>query len=280
MPVKLRLRRQGRKGLAHYAIVAADSRSPRDGRYIEKIGTYDPISHPAKVYIEHEDALKWLKQGAQPTNTVRALLRHTGVTVKFALFRQGKSEEEAEKIFARWRAEKDAKNKKKVISVDIHGNPLEPVPNQPAEKRKVAPASEGKEEAPKAEEVVPVAEETPKAEEAPVEAPKAEEAPAEAPKAEEAPAEAPKAEEAPAEAPKAEEAPVETPKAEEAPVEAPKAEEALAEAPKVEESPAKEDKKPEAKKEKAAEEAPAEEPKSEEKADDAEDQKKEEDKDK
>lgn len=145
MPVKLRLRRQGRSKAPHYAIVVADSRSPRDGKFIEKIGTYNPLSHPAKVYIDHDAALKWLSDGAQPTNTVRSLLRHTGVTVKFALSKQGKTEEEAEKIFTRWRSEKDDKNKKKVISVDIHGRALEPLPEAPKkEVKKAEPKVEAK----------------------------------------------------------------------------------------------------------------------------------------
>lgn len=198
MPVKLRLRRQGRSKAPHYAIVVADSRSPRDGKFIQKIGTYNPLSHPAKVYIDHDAALKWLHDGAQPTNTVRSLLRHTGVTVKFALSKQGKSEEETEKIFTRWRAEKDAKKKKKVISVDVHGRALEPLPEAPkkevkkAEAKPVettptaadAPAAEAATEevaeAPAAEETAPVVEETaaPAAEEAAPEAAAAEEAPA------------------------------------------------------------------------------------------------------
>ncbi len=131
MPVKLRLRRQGRKQNAHYAIVAADSRSPRDGRSIEKIGTYNPVANPAQVYVDHDAAIRWLENGAQPTNTVRSLLRHAGVTIKFALKKQGKSEAEAEAIFGRWRADKDAKKKKKIVSVDVHGRLLEPVPDQP-----------------------------------------------------------------------------------------------------------------------------------------------------
>lgn len=204
MPVKLRLRRQGRSKAPHYAIVVADSRSPRDGKFIQKIGTYNSLSHPAKVYIDHDAALKWLNDGAQPTNTVRALLRHTGVTVKFALSKQGKSEEETEKIFTRWRAEKDAKNKKKVISVDIHGRALEPLPE--------APKKEVKKAAPVVVEAKPV-ETTPTAAEAPAAEAAAEEVVAEAPAVEEtapvaveaaAPAEAPAAE-----APATEEAPAE-----------------------------------------------------------------------
>ncbi|MCB0840278.1 MAG: 30S ribosomal protein S16 [Bacteroidetes bacterium] len=186
MPVKLRLKRQGRKQAVHYAIVASDSRSPRDGRYIEKIGTYDPVTQPAKIYVDHEAALKWLKVGAQPTNTVKSILRHAGVTVKFALFKQGKSEEEADKIFSKWWEAKKAKKKKKMVSCDIHGNPLEEVPV--SEKPKpVAPAPEP--EAP-AEEEAPVVEETaveeaPVAEETAVEETPADDASAEEEKTEE-----------------------------------------------------------------------------------------------
>jgi small subunit ribosomal protein S16 len=178
MPVKLRLKRQGRSKAAHYAIVAADSRSPRDGRYIEKIGTYNPITEPAKIYVDHDAALKWLKVGAQPTHTVRSILRHAGVTVKFALSKQGKSEEEAERIFSKWWEAKKAKKKKKMVSCDIHGNPLEEVPMQ--EKPKPAPTPEPEAEAPAEE---PAAEETP-AEDAPV-AEETAEAPAEETPAEE-----------------------------------------------------------------------------------------------
>ncbi|MDW3647967.1 MAG: 30S ribosomal protein S16 [Bacteroidia bacterium] len=224
MPVKLRLKVQGRSKAPHYAIVAADSRAPRDGRFIQKIGFYNSLTEPARVYVDHEAALKWLANGAQPTNTVRALLRHAGVTVKYALIKQGKSEAEIEKIYGKWRAEKDAKKKKKVISVDISGNPLEPVPESEAKpvKKKEEPKPEPVAEAPAAEEAAPVEEavaEAPAAEEAPVEeAPAAEETPAEeaAPEAEAAAEEAPAAEaEAAAEEAPAEEAPAEEEKSEE-----------------------------------------------------------------
>lgn len=213
MPVKLRLKVQGRSKAPHYAIVAADSRAPRDGRFIQKIGFYNSLTEPARVYVDHEAALKWLANGAQPTNTVRALLRHAGVTVKYALIKQGKSEAEIEKIYGKWRAEKDAKKKKKVISVDISGNPLEPVPESEAKpvKKKEEPKPEPVAEAPAAEEAAPV-------EEAVAEAPAAEETPAEeaAPEAEAAVEEAPAAEaEAAAEEAPAEEAPAEEEKSEE-----------------------------------------------------------------
>lgn len=82
--VKLRLRRMGRKGRPFYRIVAADSRFPRDGRFIEEIGTYDPIKENDQVVLNKEAALNWLKKGAQPTDTVRSILSHEGVMKAYA----------------------------------------------------------------------------------------------------------------------------------------------------------------------------------------------------
>ena len=77
--VKLRLKRMGKKGAPFYRIVAADSRSPRDGRFIEQIGTYNPTKTEEKVTLDKELAKKWLSNGAQPTDTVRSILSHEGV---------------------------------------------------------------------------------------------------------------------------------------------------------------------------------------------------------
>lgn len=79
MAVKLRLKRMGKKGKPFYRIVAADSRSPRDGRIIESIGTYNPTTTPAQVNVDGELAVKWLKNGAQPSDTVRNILSKEGV---------------------------------------------------------------------------------------------------------------------------------------------------------------------------------------------------------
>lgn len=79
MAVKLRLKRMGQKKKPFYRIVAADSRAPRDGRFIEQIGYYNPVSEPIELKIDAEKAQKWLKTGAQPTDTVRALLKKSGV---------------------------------------------------------------------------------------------------------------------------------------------------------------------------------------------------------
>ena len=77
--VKIRLRRLGAKKAPFYRIVVADSRFPRDGRFIEEIGTYNPLSDPAEIKIDSERAQQWIKNGAQPTDTVRARLKKTGV---------------------------------------------------------------------------------------------------------------------------------------------------------------------------------------------------------
>lgn len=82
MAVKLRLKRMGKKRHPFYRVVAADSRSPRDGRIIEAIGTYDPNTNPATIKIDEELAVKWIKNGAQPTDTVRSLLSKEGILKK------------------------------------------------------------------------------------------------------------------------------------------------------------------------------------------------------
>ncbi len=84
MAVKLRLKRMGAKQKPFYRIVAADSRSPRDGRFIETVGTYNPIKKEAEINVNEERALYWLGNGAEPTETVRSLLANEGVMKKFA----------------------------------------------------------------------------------------------------------------------------------------------------------------------------------------------------
>ena len=84
MAVKLRLKRMGAKKAPFYRIVAADSRFPRDGRFIETVGTYDPVKKPAIVTIDEAKALKWLNNGAQPTETVRSILSKEGIMAKYA----------------------------------------------------------------------------------------------------------------------------------------------------------------------------------------------------
>lgn len=90
MAVKLRLIRMGAKKAPFYRIIAADSRAPRDGRFIEMLGTYNPTVNPAKVTIKEEEVLKWLNNGAQPSDTVRNLLSKQGIMKKFADSKSGK----------------------------------------------------------------------------------------------------------------------------------------------------------------------------------------------
>ena len=113
MPVKIRLARHGKKGYAHYAIVIADSRAPRDGRFTEKIGTYNPNTVPAEININFERALYWIQTGAQPTDTCRTLLSTEGVLLKDHLLRGVKkgalTVEQAEAKFNAWVADKENK---------------------------------------------------------------------------------------------------------------------------------------------------------------------------
>ena len=92
MAVKLRLKRMGKKKRPFYRIVAADSRAPRDGRFIELVGTYDPITKPHRVDYEEERVLYWLTNGAQPTDTVKSLLSGKGLWLKWTLIKQGADE--------------------------------------------------------------------------------------------------------------------------------------------------------------------------------------------
>lgn len=173
MAVKLRLQRKGRKAAPFYHIVVADSRSPRDGRFIEKIGTYNPLTIPATIEINRDRAYEWLTKGAQPTDTVLAILRFKGVLLKKHLERGVKkgalTPEQADAKLAQWieqkesgiadRREKTAESKRKfVASVDgtakVKAKPAPPV-EEPA-----AVAEEAVEEAVAvAEETVAVAEE-------------------------------------------------------------------------------------------------------------------------
>jgi small subunit ribosomal protein S16 len=113
MAVKIRLARKGRKKLAFYHIVVADSRSPRDGRYIEKIGSYNPLSNPAVIELNFDKALGWLQNGALPTDTCRAILSYKGVLIKKHLLEGVKKgafdETEATKRFEEWMMQNEAK---------------------------------------------------------------------------------------------------------------------------------------------------------------------------
>jgi len=113
MPVKIRLQRHGHKGYAFYHIVIADSRTPRDGRFIERIGSYNPNTDPSSVDLKFDRALYWLQVGAQPTDTVRNILSREGVLLKKHLLEGVKKgafdEAEAERRFEAWKSSKEAK---------------------------------------------------------------------------------------------------------------------------------------------------------------------------
>ena len=113
MPVKIRLQRHGKKGKPYYWIVAADSRSKRDGKYLEKLGAYNPNTNPATIDLNVDGAVQWLQNGAQPTDTAKAILSYKGAMLKNHLaggVRKGAlTEEQAEAKFNAWLEEKAAK---------------------------------------------------------------------------------------------------------------------------------------------------------------------------
>ncbi len=113
MSVKIRLARRGRKKMAIYDVVVADARAPRDGRFIEKIGVYNPNTNPASININNERALKWLLNGAQPTDTVKAMLSYRGIMLKkhlqIGVLKGAITQEQADAKFEAWLNEKDTK---------------------------------------------------------------------------------------------------------------------------------------------------------------------------
>jgi len=113
MSVKIRLQRRGRKKLPLYHIVIADSRSPRDGRFIENIGSYNPLTKPAQIEIDRDKAFDWLMKGAEPTDTVRAILKFKGVMYRKHLNRGvakgAMTQEEADTKYQAWIDEKESK---------------------------------------------------------------------------------------------------------------------------------------------------------------------------
>lgn len=113
MPTRMRLQRHGKKGKPFYHIVIADGRAPRDGRFIEKIGTYDPIPNPAEIILNADKALDWIQKGAQPSDTVRAILSYKGVLYKNHLLKGvakgALSQAEADVKYQKWLQDKEAK---------------------------------------------------------------------------------------------------------------------------------------------------------------------------
>jgi len=197
MPVKIRLQRHGKKGKPFYWIVAADARSKRDGKYLEKLGTYNPNFNPAKIEINVDGTVQWLQNGAQPTDTAKSILSYKGILLKNHLVggvRKGAlTEEQAEAKFQAWIEDKSTK-------IDAKKSDLEKAVD--AEKAKIFEAEKAANEA-RIAAAVPVVEEVieeaaPIVEEATTEEVVAEEAPADEVVAEDAITEEVVAEEAPA----------------------------------------------------------------------------------
>ncbi|MES2487405.1 MAG: 30S ribosomal protein S16 [Bacteroidota bacterium] len=113
MPVKIRLQRHGKKGKPFYWVVAADARSKRDGKFLEKLGTYNPNTNPATIDLNVDSAVQWLHNGAQPTDTARAILSYKGALLKHHLdggVRKGAlTQEQADAKFGQWVDEKSGK---------------------------------------------------------------------------------------------------------------------------------------------------------------------------
>ncbi len=189
MPVRIRLQRHGKKGQPFYHIVVADGRAPRDGKFIEKIGSYNPMSHPATIEINIDKAVQWMRNGAQPSDTARNLLSTKGAMMKHHLLRGvdkgAMTLEQAEAKFTKWLSEKEAKVQK--IASDKSEAKRNASKQRLADETKVKEAREQAIAAKKAEaEKAAAAASAEAIEEAPV----AEEAPAAEPEAaaEEAPA--------------------------------------------------------------------------------------------
>jgi len=227
MPVKIRLQRHGKKGKPYYWIVAADTRAKRDGKYLEKLGSYNPNTNPPLIELNIDSSVKWLQNGAQPTHTARNILSYKGVMLKHHLLggvsKGALTSEEAEAKLAAWIEDKETKIDSKISSLvkeEATKKSKELEAEKLVNKARVDAQVSAVQEAVAAEEAI-AAEEAPAAEEAVAEeAPVAEEAVAEEAVAEEAPAtEEAVAEEAPAtEEAVAEEAPAtEESVAEEAP---------------------------------------------------------------
>ena len=231
MPVKIRLQRHGKKGKPYYWIVAADTRSKRDGKYLEKLGSYNPNVNPPIIELDIDGSVKWLQNGAQPTHTARNILSYKGVMLKHHLLggvaKGALTLEEAETKLAAWLEEKISKIDSKISSLEKEEAnkkakelEAEKLVNKARSEAQVAAAEEAVADEAPAEEAV--AEEA-VADEAPAEEVVADEAPAEEAVAEEVVADEAPAEEAVADEAPSEEAPAEEVVADEAPAdEAPK----------------------------------------------------------
>ncbi|MDQ3046212.1 MAG: 30S ribosomal protein S16 [Bacteroidota bacterium] len=122
MAVKIRLQRHGKKGNAFFHIVIADGRAPRDGKFIEKIGTYNPTTNPATINLDSDKALAWINNGAQPTDTCRAILSYKGIMYRNHLqggvTKGALTQEQADAKLAKWLSDKETKITEKVSKLD------------------------------------------------------------------------------------------------------------------------------------------------------------------
>ncbi|MBB4800566.1 small subunit ribosomal protein S16 [Flavobacterium nitrogenifigens] len=179
MSVKIRLQRHGKKGKPFYWVVAADARSKRDGRYLEKIGTYNPNTNPATVELDLDSAVKWLHNGAQPTDTARAILSYKGALLKHHLdggIRKGAlTQEQADAKLAAWleakagkvdakkdglsKAKADAKATALKAEKEVNAKRVADAAAAQAEAAAAAQAEEATEEVAEATEEAPAAEE-------------------------------------------------------------------------------------------------------------------------
>lgn len=121
MAVKIRLTRRGRKKLAMFDVIVADSRSPRDGKFIEKIGTYNPLTNPASINLNDQKAFEWLMKGAQPSDTVKRMLSYRGVMLKkhlqIGVVKGALTQEQADAKLGEWLKSKESKIQSKVDSL-------------------------------------------------------------------------------------------------------------------------------------------------------------------
>jgi small subunit ribosomal protein S16 len=191
MATKIRLQRHGRKKRAFYHIVVADSRAPRDGRFIEKIGTYNPITNPATIELDVNKATEWLLKGAEPTDTAAAILSYKGAKYKkhlqVGVNKGAITQEQADQKFAEWVAEKDNKVQSKVDGLSQARSEQRAAALKAEEAKKEAIAAKIQERL--AAEAAANAPAVEASEEAPAEETSTEEAPAEEATAEGAPAE-------------------------------------------------------------------------------------------
>jgi len=188
LAVKLRLRRMGKKKRPFYRIVAADSRAPRDGRFIELVGTYDPISKPMNVDLKEDRVMYWLQNGAQPTDTVKNLFQKKGVWLKWHLQKSGADEAKITAELGKFELIQKEKESRLEAKAEEKKRLKAEAKQKEAEEKAVeakAPATEAPaEEAPVEEVTAPVEEQAAAPEEAKTEEPVQEEAKTEEPAAE------------------------------------------------------------------------------------------------